>query len=509
MNTMQALHRAYVAAAAADLPRTPREFDAITDYMKASTAIHHGEYVRTCYMPKLLPASVFAQFAADIRVLYGILAKVMRAYYRDAAYRALFGFDAVTEELILRADPSRTLLPMARIDFFYNEETGAYQYCEFNTDGTSAMNEDRELNLAQQRSTVYKGFCAAHSTRTCELFDSWVHTLRGICDNYYEKSAAARILFDPAKEQPFTVVRPRAGSYADGARLLRDAEAALAAGESTVRAECVRVAPAFGEEEALRSVTLLSSFTTYFNEGNAPRAHNIARAAEAVSGCVLGAGESFSFNARTGVRTAENGYREAPIIKEGKYVPGVGGGVCQVSTTLYNAALLAGLTVTEHHAHSLPVGYVEPSFDAMVSGKSCDLKLRNDLAGKVYFVLRVRGNALRVRIYGQQSGVTYERESVTTGTIDPPEPEVRADAEESELRAGKAGLTSEGYLIRREKGKPAVRTLLRKDRYAPQRAIVREMPADDAEGAEYAEKESAAAAAKARGGRGNRARRVR
>ena len=131
--------------------------------MKASTAIHHGEYVRTCYMPKLLPASVFAQFAADIRVLYGILAKVMQAYYRDAAYRALFGFDAVTEELILRADPSRTLLPMARIDFFYNEETGAYQYCEFNTDGTSAMNEDRELNLAQQRSTVYKGFCAAHT----------------------------------------------------------------------------------------------------------------------------------------------------------------------------------------------------------------------------------------------------------------------------------------------------------------------------------------------------------
>ena len=125
MNKMQALHSAYLAAAAADLPRTRREFDAITDYMKASTAIHHGEYVRTCYMPKLLPESVFAQFAADIRVLYGILGKVMQAYYRDAAYRALFGFDAVTEELILRADPSRTLLPMARIDFFYNEETGA------------------------------------------------------------------------------------------------------------------------------------------------------------------------------------------------------------------------------------------------------------------------------------------------------------------------------------------------------------------------------------------------
>ena len=59
----------------------------------------------------------------------------------------------MAEELILRADPAVSLLPMARIDFFYNEQTGAYKYCEFNTDGTSAMNEDRELNLAQQLST--------------------------------------------------------------------------------------------------------------------------------------------------------------------------------------------------------------------------------------------------------------------------------------------------------------------------------------------------------------------
>ena len=311
-------------------------------------------------------------------------------------------------------------------------------------------------------------------------------SLRGICDNYYKKSAGARILFDPDKEQPFTVVRQRAGAYVDGARLLRDAEEALAAGREEVRAEPVRVTPSFGEEEALRSVALLSSFTTCFNTGNAPRAHNIRLAAKTLNGVTLAAGESFSFNAGTGARTAANGYREAPIIKEGEYIPGVGGGVCQVSTTLYNAALLAGLTVTEHHAHSLPVGYVEPSFDAMVSGRSCDLKLKNGLTGKVYFVFRVRGNELSVRVYGPQSAVTYTRESVTTGTIEPPAPEVRENASENELRAPKAGLTSEGYLICREAGKPARRILLRKDRYAPQRGVVRAAGAegDRAAGAE-------------------------
>ena len=177
MTELQQLNQAYLEAAASDPARLQREFDEITEYMKASTAIHHGEYVRTCYQPKLFTEKICAQFEADIQTLYGILGKVMHAYYRDPAYRALFGFDAVTEELILRANPDISLLPMARIDFFYNEETGAYKYCEFNTDGTSAMNEDRELNLAQRLSTVYRQFCDTHATRTCELFESWVKTL--------------------------------------------------------------------------------------------------------------------------------------------------------------------------------------------------------------------------------------------------------------------------------------------------------------------------------------------
>ena len=177
MNELQTLNREYDCLADADPRRTAQEFAQITDFMKASSASHHGEYVRTCYRPKLFTEKMFAAFAADIRTLYGILRKVMDAYYRDPAYRALFGFDPLAEELILRADPAVSLLPMARIDFFYNEDTGAYKYCEFNTDGTSAMNEDRELNRAQQLSTAHRAFCARHHTRTCELFHSWVRTL--------------------------------------------------------------------------------------------------------------------------------------------------------------------------------------------------------------------------------------------------------------------------------------------------------------------------------------------
>lgn len=179
-NNALALDAEYLAMARRDPAALRRDFDAIVEYMKHSTAIHHGEYVRTCFKPKLLTESQFAAIKADMKILYSIFARVMDEYEQDASYRALFGFDPRVEELILRANRQPSLLPMARIDFFYNEETGDYIFCEFNTDGASAMNEDRELHNAQQLSAVYREFTAAHKTRRCELFDSWVETMKRI-----------------------------------------------------------------------------------------------------------------------------------------------------------------------------------------------------------------------------------------------------------------------------------------------------------------------------------------
>ena len=169
----------------------------------------------------------------------------------------------------------------------------------------------------------------------------------------------------------------------------------------------------------------------------------------------------------------------APVILNGEFVAGTGGGVCQVSTTLYNAALLSGLTVTEQHPHSLAVGYVEPSFDAMVS-ECCDLRFSNGTGGKVYLTARAVGGALTVRVYGQRSPVSYSRRSVVLGSIPPPDPEVREGEEELVLRAERAGLRSEGYLVRSEGGKQtSVR--IRRDSYAPIRGILQKIPAENAE----------------------------
>lgn len=177
IKSAQVLNLNYLARAERDPAALRRDFDDMVLYMKGSTAIHHGEYVRTCYLPKLFTESQFAALKADMRVLYGIFAKVIDAWYADPAYRALFRFSPQAEDLILHADRSVSMLPMARIDFFYNELTGAYTFCEFNTDGSSAMNEDRELHNAQRLSEGYRNFTANHRTRRCELFDSWVNTV--------------------------------------------------------------------------------------------------------------------------------------------------------------------------------------------------------------------------------------------------------------------------------------------------------------------------------------------
>ena len=100
----------------------------------------------------------------------------MDAYAKDEDYRRLFGFEPKLEELILREPTYDSPIPIARIDIFYNEETGDFKFCEFNTDGTSAMNEDRELNIAIQKTKAYQQMAETHEFKSFELFDSWVET---------------------------------------------------------------------------------------------------------------------------------------------------------------------------------------------------------------------------------------------------------------------------------------------------------------------------------------------
>lgn len=145
----------------------------------------------------------------------------------------------------------------------------------------------------------------------------------------------------------------------------------------------------------------MSSYTTSFASSGEGRASNIRLAAAALEGCTVQAGQEFSFNAVVGARTIERGYKQAKVILNGEYVQGEGGGVCQVSSTLYNAWVLAGLEAVRVQGHSLPSGYVPMSQDATVS-EYIDLVLKNDTSYPVTIRTNADGTDLSIAIFGKK-----------------------------------------------------------------------------------------------------------
>ncbi|NBD24854.1 VanW family protein [Paenibacillus glycinis] len=121
----------------------------------------------------------------------------------------------------------------------------------------------------------------------------------------------------------------------------------------------------------------IGHYVTYYNARNRNRSHNIRLAAGAINNTVLFPGETFSFNAVVGKRTKEKGYLQAPIIVRGELSEGIGGGICQVSSTLFNATDRAGLHIVKRYSHSRNVPYVRPGRDATVSWDGPDFVFQN------------------------------------------------------------------------------------------------------------------------------------
>ena len=158
---------------------------------------------------------------------------------------------------------------------------------------------------------------------------------------------------------------------------------------------------------------LKSSFHTYYGSSSVDRRHNIERSLSAFNGLRLEPNVEYSFNTITGRRTEQNGYRKANIIMNDEYVEGFGGGVCQTSTTLYNALLLAGVEITEVRRHSLPSSYVALGFDAMVSYGTSDLKFVNKTNLPIFIRTYTTDTDLFVEVYGVPQNPEYKIKRVT------------------------------------------------------------------------------------------------
>ena len=224
-----------------------------------------------------------------------------------------------------------------------------------------------------------------------------------------------------------------------------------------------------------KRMTIRSMFSTEYEKSSLERKNNIKLATKSINNYLLDVGGEFSFNKVVGPRTEKRGYKTAKIIFDGEFIDGVGGGVCQVSTTLYNAVLLAGLKVVEYHPHSLPVSYVLPSFDAMVNSGTADLRFVNDTLNPLIIKATADDNTLTVTIIGEALKVEYERQSIVSDTIPAPSYIVQKDVlgeypnlyegERLYLAYSKNGLKSQGYVNVYKNKKLINKIKLRSDTY--------------------------------------------
>lgn len=200
--------------------------------------------------------------------------------------------------------------------------------------------------------------------------------------------------------------------------------------------------------------TLLASYTTRFPAWRKARTHNLRLAASAIDGTLIRPGEVFSYNKEVGPRVKETGFRDALIYVKGKMIPGTGGGICQVSSTVYNAALLSNMEIVERSNHSMPVPYVPLGRDATVAYGLLDLKFKNTTSAPVYLAAKAGRGSLTVQMYG----AAKDKRDVRVVTTSP---------KRIERANGKISTFVTVYRVVSEAGGKALRQRISRDRYDP------------------------------------------
>ncbi len=217
---------------------------------------------------------------------------------------------------------------------------------------------------------------------------------------------------------------------------------------------------------------VIAEYNTGLAQRSTSQSHNAKLAAQQLNGRIIQPGAEFSFNRIVKSWTPDRGYVKAPVSYDGELIPAWGGGVCQTSSTVYNAALLAGLDITERHRHHFPARYVPPGQDAAVAQYDIDLRFRNPYKSPIRIESGVDGDRLYCRILSQQS----LKDTVSIGReirqVIAPSEVIRAKSPDSEfswrvINRGEPGLHVAVY---RTIG--STRSLISEDTYPPMNRLV-------------------------------------
>lgn len=304
----------------------------------------------------------------------------------------------------------------------------------------------------------------------------------------------AQLVFTKDYDEPFRYSEGKEGSKVDLAKLQEDVVKSLDT-KDAIELNFIIIQPEKTCEDLRNETTLRAEFSTNYSSSSANRKNNIKKAAEYLNGHIIDAENIMSFNGVVGKRTIERGFKSADIIFQGKMVKGVGGGVCQVSSTMYNTGLLAGLDAISSSRHSRKVFYLPASRDAMVSDDT-DLVLSNPTSFPVFILAKATGDELKIAIYGIKTNLRYEIESEVLNIISPAKDKIIVEGEnispyikdalesdnperlkniaykEIRIKKSRAGIESQAYLYIYDENILLEKTLISHDMYYPQQGEV-------------------------------------
>lgn len=225
-------------------------------------------------------------------------------------------------------------------------------------------------------------------------------------------------------------------------------------------------------------VVMQSIFSTRFNTDDVKRSTNVRLAAEKINGQLLQPGQTFSFNETVGPRDKVSGFQEAMEFFDGELVPGIGGGICQVSSTLYNAALLANLDIKERLNHAKPLGYIGLGRDATVAYGVLDFKFVNTSNSPVMLVCEISGDTLYAAVFGREKiretidiYITEVKE-IPPVTVKKPDPQLLVGETKVENK-GAPGYDLKVFRVVSLGGKVIKREFLSKDQYMADNIIIK------------------------------------
>ena len=223
----------------------------------------------------------------------------------------------------------------------------------------------------------------------------------------------------------------------------------------------------------------LSTFSTRYDPGDKSRTTNLIIACEKLNGKVIMPGEEFSYNKTLGPRTIEAGYKNGKIYSNGQVVDGIGGGICQISSTLYNSVLTANLEIVERRNHQFVTSYVGPGRDATVVYGVTDFKFKNTRKYPIRLVASCKNGIATVSIYGikEENEYTFQFKTNQVSTIPYTtkyiEDNTLEEGKEVVIQKGANGVKTETYITKSLNGKIVSTTLLSKDTYNAMTKIVK------------------------------------